>query len=174
MSEKAVNKPALPALEDDFCVGDWLVQRLNFYIEEIWDEINVQVEIIFPVSGKTENGARFYSHANRELQHFTRQKKNGEGEKVSVADWYRITVFGRDAEIISQYAMKGSALSFNGRLQTDSYTESPTSSAFATFPFRESFCCNHWRNPRSESNSRCIPLSTSSSGVGSSPVISLI
>ncbi len=52
-----------------------------------------------------------------------RQKKNGEGEKVSVADWYRITVFGRDAEIISQYATKGSALSFNGRLQTDSYTD---------------------------------------------------
>jgi single-strand DNA-binding protein len=36
-----------------------------------------------------------------------RQKKNGDGEKVSVADWYRITVFGRDAEIISQYAKKG-------------------------------------------------------------------
>ena len=52
-----------------------------------------------------------------------RQKKNGDGERVSVADWYRITVFGRDAEIISQYASKGSALSFNGRLQTDSYTD---------------------------------------------------
>ena len=52
-----------------------------------------------------------------------RQKKNGDGERVSVADWYRITVFGRDAEIIAQYASKGSALSFNGRLQTDSYTD---------------------------------------------------
>jgi single-strand DNA-binding protein len=52
-----------------------------------------------------------------------RQKKNGDGEKVSVADWYRVTVFGRDAEIIAQYASKGSALSFNGRLQTDSYTD---------------------------------------------------
>jgi single-strand DNA-binding protein len=51
------------------------------------------------------------------------QKKNGDGERVSVADWYRITVFGRDAEIIAQYASKGSALSFNGRLQTDSYTD---------------------------------------------------
>ena len=42
-------------------------------IEDIWDDINAQIEIIFPVSGKTENGARFYSHANRELQRFTRQ-----------------------------------------------------------------------------------------------------
>jgi single-strand DNA-binding protein len=52
-----------------------------------------------------------------------RQKKNGDGERVNVVDWFRITVFGRDAEIISQYASKGSALSFNGRLQTDSYTD---------------------------------------------------
>lgn len=52
-----------------------------------------------------------------------RQKKGADGEKVSVADWYRITVFGRDAEIIAQYAKKGSALAFNGRLQTDSYLD---------------------------------------------------
>jgi hypothetical protein len=42
-------------------------------LEDIRDDINAQIEIIFPVSGKTENGQRFYSHANRELQHFTRQ-----------------------------------------------------------------------------------------------------
>jgi len=41
--------------------------------EEIWDEISAEVEIIFPVSVKMENGARFYSHANRELQRLTRQ-----------------------------------------------------------------------------------------------------
>ena len=48
-----------------------------------------------------------------------RQKKDANGEKISIADWFRITVFGRDAEIIAQYARKGSALAFNGRLQTD-------------------------------------------------------
>lgn len=68
-----------------------------------------------------------------------RQKKNGEGEKVSVADWYRITVFGRDAEIISQYAMKGSALSFNGRLQTDSYTDREGQQRTSTFLIADSF-----------------------------------
>lgn len=52
-----------------------------------------------------------------------RQKRDANGEKVTVADWFRITVFGRDAEIIAQYARKGSALAFNGRLQTDSYTD---------------------------------------------------
>jgi hypothetical protein len=34
-------------------------------IEEIWGEIDAEIEIIFPVSGKMENGARFYSHAGR-------------------------------------------------------------------------------------------------------------
>lgn len=52
-----------------------------------------------------------------------RQKKNQAGERVSAADWFRITVFGRDAEIIAQYARKGSALAFNGRLQTDSFVD---------------------------------------------------
>ncbi|MGE0131530.1 MAG: hypothetical protein AB7U82_25900 [Blastocatellales bacterium] len=42
-------------------------------LEEIWDDISAEIEIIFPVSGKTETCARFYSHANRELQRFTRQ-----------------------------------------------------------------------------------------------------
>lgn len=52
-----------------------------------------------------------------------RQKRDANGEKITVADWFRITVFGRNAEIIAQYARKGSALAFNGRLQTDSYTD---------------------------------------------------
>src|SRR5689334_14173911 len=45
-----------------------------------------------------------------------RSVKIGE-ERQSVADWFKVTVFGRDAEVIAQYAKKGSALAFNGRLQ---------------------------------------------------------
>jgi hypothetical protein len=42
-------------------------------LEEIWDDVNAQLEILFPVSGRTETHAKFYSHANRELQQFSRQ-----------------------------------------------------------------------------------------------------
>lgn len=42
-------------------------------IEELWDDINAQIEVLYPVSGKTEPGARFYSHANRESQSFCRE-----------------------------------------------------------------------------------------------------
>ena len=41
-------------------------------LEETWDDINAQLDVLFPVSGKTEGG-RFYSHANRELQFLTRE-----------------------------------------------------------------------------------------------------
>ncbi|MCG3144884.1 MAG: Single-stranded DNA-binding protein [Gammaproteobacteria bacterium] len=68
-----------------------------------------------------------------------RQKKNGDGEKVSVADWYRITVFGRDAEILAQYAKKGSALAFNGRLQTDSYVDREGQQRTSTYLIADSF-----------------------------------
>jgi single-strand DNA-binding protein len=52
-----------------------------------------------------------------------RQKKDAGGEKINLADWYRVSMFGRNAEIIAEYAKKGSALAFNGRLQVDSYVD---------------------------------------------------
>jgi hypothetical protein len=42
-------------------------------IEAIWDEIDAQLELIFPIKGKTSEGGRFYSHANRELQSLVRE-----------------------------------------------------------------------------------------------------
>jgi single-strand DNA-binding protein len=51
-----------------------------------------------------------------------RSVKIGE-ERQSIADWFKVTVFGRDAEVIAQYAKKGSALTFNGRLQSEKYVD---------------------------------------------------
>lgn len=42
-------------------------------IAVIWEELDAQIQSLFPVSGRTSNGARFYSYANRQLQQFTRQ-----------------------------------------------------------------------------------------------------
>lgn len=41
--------------------------------ELIREEIDAQLEVIFPVSGRTQSGGRFYSHANRGLQSLTRE-----------------------------------------------------------------------------------------------------
>ncbi len=68
-----------------------------------------------------------------------RQKKNGDGEKISIADWFRVSVFGRDAEIIAEYARKGSALAFNGRLLTDTYTDHQGKQRTSTYLIADSF-----------------------------------
>lgn len=68
-----------------------------------------------------------------------RQKKNGDGEKISVADWFRVSIFGRDAEIIAEYARKGSALAFNGRLLADSYTDREGRQRTSTYLIADSF-----------------------------------
>jgi hypothetical protein len=41
-------------------------------IDQIRDEINTEIEFIFPVAGRTGTGETYYSHANRELQRLTR------------------------------------------------------------------------------------------------------
>jgi len=68
-----------------------------------------------------------------------RFKKDAGGEKVSVADWFRVTIFGRDAEVLAQYAKKGSAIAFNGRLQTDSYFDREGVQRISTFLIADSF-----------------------------------
>ncbi|MGE0128930.1 MAG: hypothetical protein AB7U82_12700 [Blastocatellales bacterium] len=42
-------------------------------IEVIWEDINAELDVIFPVKGKTGDGGRFYSHANREFQTLSRE-----------------------------------------------------------------------------------------------------
>lgn len=42
-------------------------------LEELWDDLNAQLDVLFPTSGKTETGQKFYSHANRSWQQFARQ-----------------------------------------------------------------------------------------------------
>jgi len=42
-------------------------------LEELWDDLNAQLEVLFPTSGKTASGKSFYSHANRSWQQFVRQ-----------------------------------------------------------------------------------------------------
>jgi len=68
-----------------------------------------------------------------------RQKKDADGERINIADWFRVTVFGRDAEVIAEYAGKGSALAFNGRLLTDSYVDREGQQRTSTYLIADSF-----------------------------------
>ncbi|MFN0122014.1 MAG: single-stranded DNA-binding protein [Blastocatellia bacterium] len=68
-----------------------------------------------------------------------RQKRDAEGERVQGADWYRVSLFGRNAELIAEYARKGSALAFNGRLQLATYLDRAGVERTATCLIADSF-----------------------------------
>jgi single-strand DNA-binding protein len=68
-----------------------------------------------------------------------RQRRDAEGEKVKQADWYRVSLFGRNAEILAEYARKGTAVAFNGRLQLDTYLDRAGVERTATCLMADSF-----------------------------------
>ena len=47
--------------------------------------------------------------------------KNKSGEKVQKTEWHKIVVFGKLAEICSQYLTKGSLIFIEGKIQTRSW-----------------------------------------------------
>src|SRR5262249_26499448 len=46
-------------------------------LEELWEEVNAKLDVLFPVKGRTSDGARFFSRANLELQRLTRDALEG-------------------------------------------------------------------------------------------------
>jgi hypothetical protein len=46
-------------------------------IEEIWDDANAHLDVLFPVKGRTAECGRFFSRANLELQRLTRDTLEG-------------------------------------------------------------------------------------------------
>ena len=55
----------------------------------------------------------------------SRSYNNQNGEKVDETTWFKITVWGKQAESCSQYLHKGSQVLVEGRLTPDSKTGSP-------------------------------------------------
>lgn len=47
------------------------------------------------------------------------QYTNSEGEKVKLTTWFRISAWGRQAEVVNQYLRKGSKVLVAGRLTSD-------------------------------------------------------
>lgn len=50
-----------------------------------------------------------------------RTKDRNTGEQKELTEWHRISFFGRLAEIVGQYLVKGSSVYVEGRLQTRKY-----------------------------------------------------
>ena len=56
-----------------FLAGDLLrAYASGVEMEEIWNEVSAHLDVLFPVTGRTAEGGRFFSRANLELQRLTR------------------------------------------------------------------------------------------------------
>ena len=63
----------------------------------------------------------------------TRRWKDRETDKIhDQTDWHRIVVWGRQAEVLSEYLKKGSQVHVEGRLQTRSWTDNDGGKRYTT------------------------------------------
>lgn len=51
------------------------------------------------------------------------RRKDKSGEQQDITTWFRITVWGRQAETVSQYLTKGRRVYLEGRLHVEEYTD---------------------------------------------------
>jgi len=49
--------------------------------------------------------------------------KNDKGEKVEQTEWHRVTAWGKTAEIIEKYVVKGKEVAIDGKLTHRSYDD---------------------------------------------------
>jgi single-strand DNA-binding protein len=48
--------------------------------------------------------------------------KDAKGEKIQVTDWHTVVAWGKTAEIIEKYLVKGKEVGVTGKLKTRTYT----------------------------------------------------
>lgn len=54
-----------------------------------------------------------------------RKYNNSDGQKIEETTWFRVSVFGKQAEVVAQYLKKGSSCLVEGRLNPDRQTGGP-------------------------------------------------
>jgi single-strand DNA-binding protein len=52
-----------------------------------------------------------------------RRKDRATGENNDITTWFRVTLWGRQAEVASQYLTRGKAVYIEGRLRVEEYTD---------------------------------------------------
>ena len=61
-----------------------------------------------------------------------RRYKDGQGQRQEETEWHSVVLFGKTAEIASQYLHKGSSVYVEGRLHTRKYTDKQGIERYAT------------------------------------------
>ncbi|TLP74528.1 single-stranded DNA-binding protein [Maribacter sp. ACAM166] len=58
--------------------------------------------------------------------------KDAKGEKIQTTDWHTVVAWGKTAEIIEKYVVKGKELGVTGKLKTRTYTTDDGNERYAT------------------------------------------
>ena len=58
--------------------------------------------------------------------------KNDKGEKVQSTDWHTVVAWGKTAEIVEKYAVKGKEVGITGKLKTRTYTTDDGNQRYVT------------------------------------------
>ena len=58
--------------------------------------------------------------------------RNDKGEKVEQTEWHRVVAWGKTAEIIEKYVMKGKEIAIEGKLTYRSYDDKDGTKRFLT------------------------------------------
>ena len=74
-----------------------------------------------PVKGNTPSGQTYTAFSVATHRQYTA----GNGEQVKETIWFRITTWGKQAEICNQYVRKGAKVLIEGRLTPDKATGGP-------------------------------------------------
>jgi hypothetical protein len=111
-------------------------------IEEIWDEINAKLDVLFPVTGRVAEGGRFFSRANIELQRLTRDvleailddchhdcHLTAMRSSRSYRHFYRTIRNADDTKIVGQAMKEAYAAKESGCLSLKHFTQLKTASA---------------------------------------------
>lgn len=89
----------------------------------LWGNIGDDPKVTNLESGKKV--ARFSLATN---ENYT----NAKGEKEQLTDWHTIVAWGKTAEIIENYAIKGKQLAIVGKLRTRSYNTEDSNKRYTT------------------------------------------
>jgi single-strand DNA-binding protein len=96
-------------------------------------------------------------------------KDKNTGEKKEETEWHRITFFGRLAEIVGQYLVKGSSVYVQGRLKTNKYTDKDGIERYATGIIGETMRMLGGASKGDGANDNGTPIREQARGQGHAP-----
>jgi hypothetical protein len=126
-----------------FLAGDLIrAYASGVEIEEIWDDVNARLDVLFPVTGRTAEGGGFFSWANIELQRLTRDALeailddcyhdchlNAMRHSRSYRRFYRMIREASDTKIVGQAMKEAYATKESGELSLKHFILLKTASA---------------------------------------------